>query len=201
MRAIGASEKIASVIARQDELAQRGAKQLEVAGNQAVDQIKAGDVRRRVIEHVEPAERRRRPAEAEIEHVDQQQPGEEHRQRHAGRRHDAADVVDPRALLDRGENAERNGDRHGDDQAEQRQFGRGRQPRGDFGHAPAGRWRANCRDRRGRGRRRSGRTARAAACRARATCGSRRSIAASPRGRRNRPPDRRAARASAGTSR
>ena len=35
----------------------------KIAGDQAVDQIEAGDLRRRREEHVEPAERRRRPAE------------------------------------------------------------------------------------------------------------------------------------------
>jgi hypothetical protein len=43
-------------------------------------------------------------------------------------------VVDPRALFDGGENTQRNGDDYGDDQAEQREFGRRRQAARDFGH-------------------------------------------------------------------
>ena len=43
MRAIGASEKIASVSAGRMSCAQRGAERLEVAGDQAVDQVEAGD--------------------------------------------------------------------------------------------------------------------------------------------------------------
>ena len=123
----------------QNELAQRRAEEFEIAGEQAVDQIKSRYGRRRVIEHVEPAQRRRRPAEAEIEHVDQQQAGEKYRQRHAGRGDDAASVVDPGALFYRRQDAERDGDEHGNHQAEQRQFGRCRQPRGEFGeHRPSG---------------------------------------------------------------
>ena len=142
MRAIGASEKIAERQRRQDQLAERGAEGFEIAGDQAVDQIKAGDVRRRRGEGVEPSDRRRRPAELIIEDVDQQQAGEEHRQRHAGGRDNSAGMIDPRALFDRGQNAERHGDDDRQDQAEQGEFGGSRQAAGDFGrHRPAGRQR------------------------------------------------------------
>ena len=133
MRAIGASEKIASVAAGRISWLQRRTKRLEIARDQAVDQIEAGDRRRRAVEHVEPAERRRRPAEPEIEDVDQHQPGEEHRQRHAGGRRHAAEMVDPRARPGRRQHAERHRDHDRDEQAEQRQFGRGRQAVADFG--------------------------------------------------------------------
>ena len=133
MRAIGASEKIASVSRGQDQLTERGTKRLEIARDQRVDQIEAGHRRRRAIEHVEPAERRRRPAEQEIEDIDQHQSGEEHRQRHAGRRGDAAEMVDPRAGPGRGENAERDRDHDRNHKPEQRQFGGRRQAVADFG--------------------------------------------------------------------
>ena len=97
MRAIGASEKIASVAAGRMQLLEARPEQLEIAGDQAVDQIEARHLRRRAEEHVEPPERRRRPAEQVIEDVDQDQPGEEHRQRHARRRDHAAGMVDQRA--------------------------------------------------------------------------------------------------------
>ena len=69
-----------------------------------------------------------------VEDVDEQQPGEEDRQRHAGRRHDPAEMVDPGALLHRRQHAQRNGDDDGQDQGEQRELGRGRQAGGDLGH-------------------------------------------------------------------
>ena len=132
MRAIGASEKMASVAAGRIELLEARPEHLEVAGNQAVDQIEAGDVRRRTEEHVEPPERRRRPAEQVVEHIDQDQAGEEHRQRHAGGGDDAAGVIDQRARPRRRHDAERHRDQHRHDQAEQRQLGRGRQPGQDL---------------------------------------------------------------------
>ncbi len=133
MRAIGASEKIAERHRGQDQLAERGAERLELAGDQAVDQIEAGDLRRRRIEHVKPAERRRRPAEQIVEYVDQQQPGEEHRQRDAGRGREAAEMIDPGIRPRCRENAERQRDRHGDEQTEQGQLGRGRKAVADLG--------------------------------------------------------------------
>ena len=69
-----------------------------------------------------------------VEDVGEQQPGEEHRQRHAGRRHDPAEMVDPGALLHRRQHAQRNGDDDGQDQGEQGELGRGRQAGGDLGH-------------------------------------------------------------------
>ena len=133
MRAIGASEKMPSVSAGKRELLEAREEGLAVARDQAVDQVEAGHLRRRAVEYVEPPERRRRPAEQVIEDVDQDQPGEEHRQRHARGRHHAADMVDDRARPRRRQNAERHRDRHGDDEAEQRQLGGGRQPIADFG--------------------------------------------------------------------
>ena len=128
MRAIGASEKMPSVSAGRISCLRLARKSLAVAGDQAVDQIEAGDVRRRAEEDVEPPERRRRPAEQIVEHVDQDQPGEEHRQRYARGRDDAAGVIDERVRPRRRQDAERHRDQHRDDQAEQRQLGRGRQP-------------------------------------------------------------------------
>ena len=133
MRAIGASEKIASVSRRQDQLAERGAERLEIARDQGVDQIEAGHRRRRAVEHIEPAERRRRPAEPEIEDVDQHQAGKEHRQRYAGGRRYPAEMVDPRARPGRGQHAERDRDHDRNQQPEQRQFGGSRQAVADFG--------------------------------------------------------------------
>ena len=132
MRAIGASEKIASVSAGRMSCFEARPEQLEIAGDQAVDQVEAGDLRRRAEEHVEPAERRRRPAEQVVEDIDQDQAGEEHRQRHARGRDHAAGMIDQRAGPGRRQDAERHRDQHRDDQAEQRQLGRGRQPGLDF---------------------------------------------------------------------
>ena len=75
----------------------------------------------------EASQRRRRPAELEIEDIDEQQPGEEHRQRYARGRDHAAGMVDQRALLDCGENAERHRDQHRDDEPHQGKFRRRRQ--------------------------------------------------------------------------
>ncbi len=133
MRAIGAIEKIASVAAGRMQLAQRGAKCLEVAGDQGVDQVEAGHRRRRAVEHVEPAKRRRRPAEQEVEDIDQHQAGEEHRQRHAGGGGDATEMIDPATRPCRRKHAERQRDRNRDDEAEQGQLGGGRQAIADFG--------------------------------------------------------------------
>ena len=47
MRAIGASEKMPSVNAGRMSWLERGAERLEIAGQQAVDQEEAGDLRRR----------------------------------------------------------------------------------------------------------------------------------------------------------
>ena len=132
MRAIGASEKIASVAVGRMSCASAARNSFELAGKQAVDQVEAGDGRRRRIEDVEPPERRRRPAELEVEHVDQQQAGEEHRQRHTRGCDDPAGVVDERALLHGGEDAERHRDQHRDDEAHQGQLRRGGQARGDI---------------------------------------------------------------------
>ena len=125
---------------RQDELLEARHEHFAVAGDQAVDQVEAGDLRRRAEEDVEPPERRRRDAQQVIEDVDQDQPGEEHRQRHAGGRDHAAGMVDERSRFGRGEDAERHRDQHRDDQAEQRQLGRGRQARCGCRSRPAGRW-------------------------------------------------------------
>ncbi len=134
MRAIGASEKMRERQRRQDKLLQARHEHLAVAGDQAVDQVEAGDLRRRAQEGVEPPERRRRDPEQVVEDVDQDQPGEEHRQRDAGGRDHAAEMIDERSRLGRGEDAERHRDQHRDDQAEQRQLGRGRQAVADVGH-------------------------------------------------------------------
>jgi hypothetical protein len=69
-----------------------------------------------------------------IEDIGEQQPGEEHRQRHAGRGHDAAEMVDPGTLLHRRQHAERDGDTDGENEGDQRELGRGRQARRDLGH-------------------------------------------------------------------
>ena len=90
-------------------------------------------MRRRGIENVEPPERRRRPAEQEVKYIDEQQPCEENGERHASGRDDAAGVIDKRALLHCGDNAERHGDRHRHEQAEQGQFGRSGQPGRNIG--------------------------------------------------------------------
>jgi hypothetical protein len=68
---------------RQDELGKRGTKHFNIAVDETVDQIEAGDAVRRGIENIQATERRRRPAEQKVEHIDEQQPGEEHRERHA----------------------------------------------------------------------------------------------------------------------
>ena len=128
MRAIGASEKIASVNAGRMSCFRLAQKTVQAAGDQAVDQVEAGDLRRRAGEHVEAAERRRRPAEQVIEHIDQNQAGEEHRQRHARGGDHAAGMVDQRAGMCRRRDAERHRDQHRHQQAEQRQLGRRRQP-------------------------------------------------------------------------
>ena len=139
MRAIGASEKMPSVRAGRISCLRLGHEHLPVAGDGAVDQVEAGHLRRRAVEHVEPAERRRRPAEQVVEDVDQDQAGEEHRQRHPRRRHHPAGVVDERVGVGGGEDAERHRDPHGEDQPEQGQLGGGRQPRADLGrHRLAG---------------------------------------------------------------
>ena len=141
MRAIGASAKSASVIAGRTSCASGGAERLEVAGEQAVDQVEAGDVRRRGEEDVEPPERRRRPAEQVVEDVDQQQAGEERRQRHAGGRDDAAEMVDPGARPHRRQHAERHARSPiASSRPQQGQLERGRQPRRRSRRAPAGRW-------------------------------------------------------------
>ena len=198
MRAIGASEKMPSVSAGRISCLRLAMNSSPVAGEQAVDQVEAGDVRRRAEEDVEPAERRRRPAEQVVEDVDQDQAGEEHRQRHAGGRDHAAGVIDERARPRGGEDPERHRDRHRHDQPEQRELGRGRQPGADLGrHRLAGGERiAEVAAREVAAR--SARTARAAAGRARASRGSARSPPWWRRARRNRRPDRRAAPASAG---
>ena len=113
MRAIGASEKMPSVSAGRMSCFEARHESLGVARDQAVDQIEAGDLRRRREEHVEPAERRRRPAEQVVEDVDQDQAGEEHRQRDAGGCDDPADMVDQRIRPRRRDDAER----HRDDDA------------------------------------------------------------------------------------
>ena len=133
MRAIGASEKMASVSAGRMSCLRLAMKVSGSPRDQAVDQIEAGDLRRRVEEHIEPPERRRRPAEQIVEDIDQDQAGEEHRQRHAGGRDDAAGVIDQRIRPRRRQDAERHRDDDGDDEAEQRQFRRRRQPRAQFG--------------------------------------------------------------------
>ena len=183
---------------RQDQLAERGAEGLEIARDQRIDQIEAGHRRRRAVEHVEPPERRRRPAEPEIEDIDQHQPGEEHRQRHARRGRHPAEMIDPGARPGRGENAERHARSRSRPPA--RAASAPPRPAGGCGFRsrPAGPSSAKCRNRHGRDRRCSGRTARSAACRDRASCGSARPPPCWRRGRRNRPRDRRAARGSAG---
>ena len=139
MRAIGASEKMPSVSAGRTSCFKRRHEGFALAGDQAVDQVEAGDVRRRAEEHVEPPKRRRRPAELVVEHVDQDQAGEEHRQRYAGRRDYPAGVIDDRVRPCRRHDAERHRDQHRDDQAKQRQLGRRRKPRLDLvAHGLAG---------------------------------------------------------------
>ena len=78
MRAIGAA-KDAECQRRQHQLLETRDEELAITGQQAVYEIEAGDVRRRAEEYVEAAERRGRPADAIVEHVDQDQTGEEHR--------------------------------------------------------------------------------------------------------------------------
>src|SRR5437764_144786 len=56
------------------------------------------------------------------------QPGEEHRQRYPSGRHYPADMIDDRPGPRRGQDTERYRDQHRDDEAEQRQLGRSRQP-------------------------------------------------------------------------
>jgi hypothetical protein len=53
---------------------------LEIAGQQAVDQIEPAVLWWRRIEDVEPAERRRRYTQEVVEHIDEQKAGEERRQ-------------------------------------------------------------------------------------------------------------------------
>ena len=136
MRAIGASEKIASVSAGrinwQDQLAEGGTEGFEVAGDHGIEQIEAGHRRRRAVEHVEPPQRRWRPSKLEIENIDQHQSREEHRQRHPGGRGHATEMVDPRARAGCGEYAERQRDGNRNDKAEQCQLGRCRQAIADF---------------------------------------------------------------------
>jgi len=127
MRAIGASEKMPSVKAGRISLRERRPERLEIAGQQAVDQVEAGDVFRRRRERIEPADRRGRPAKAEIEQIDQEQAGEEYRQRYAGGRDNSAQMINPRTLLHGRENSERHRDDDRQDQAEQRELGGGRQ--------------------------------------------------------------------------
>jgi len=74
-------------------------------------------------ERVDPSERRRRPAEQIVEDVDQQQPGEESRQRHAECRDDPAEIVQPPIRLQRRQHAERDADAAREQQPEQRQLG------------------------------------------------------------------------------
>ncbi len=133
MRAIGASEKMPERQRRQDELLQARHKQFGLPRDQTVDEIKAGDLRRRIEEHIEPTERRRRPAELIVEDVDQDQAGKEHRQRYAERRDDAAGVIDQRIRPRRRQDAERHRDNDRDEETEQGQLGRGRQPGAQFG--------------------------------------------------------------------
>ena len=133
MRAIGASEKMPSVSAGRMSCFRLARTSLRLARDQAVDEIKAGNLRRRVEEHIEPPERRRRPAEQIIEDIDQDQAGEEYRQRYAERRDEAAGVIDQRVRPRRREDAERHRDHDGDQKAEQGQLGRCRQPRAQFG--------------------------------------------------------------------
>ena len=54
MRAIGASEKIASVSAGRISWLSAEREGLEIAGDQRADQVEAGHRRRRAVEHVEP---------------------------------------------------------------------------------------------------------------------------------------------------
>ena len=80
MRANGASAKIAIVAAGKMSWRQYCAKRLDIAGQQTIDQVESGMRRRCREEDVEPAERRRRHTEKIVEHVDQQEAGEEGRQ-------------------------------------------------------------------------------------------------------------------------
>src|SRR6202022_2711419 len=79
---------------RQDQLLESCKEQLAITRDQAVDEIKARHLRRRAEENIEPAERRRRPAQKIVEDVDQDQPGEENGQGYPGRRDEAEAVID-----------------------------------------------------------------------------------------------------------
>jgi hypothetical protein len=91
MRAIGARVKIANVSAGNAIERRRG-----VAREKAVGDVKPGARGGRRIGEVEPAQGRRHPAEQVVEHIDQQQPGEEGRQADPGGGDDTAEMVDPR---------------------------------------------------------------------------------------------------------
>jgi hypothetical protein len=116
MRAIGASEKMASV-----------------AGNQGVDQVEARNGRRRRVEEAQAAERLSGPAELIVEHIGEQEAGEENRQRYARGGDDTAGVVDERTLPHGRQRTERHRDQGGDHKADEGQFSRGRQPGRDIG--------------------------------------------------------------------
>jgi hypothetical protein len=85
------------------------------------------------IDEIQPAERRRRPAEQVVEDVDQHDAGEEGRQGHARRHQHPAEVVDPGPGPHRRQHAQRNGDETGQQQRGQRQLQRRGQPRGEVG--------------------------------------------------------------------
>ena len=98
-----------------------------VAGQQRIDHVQPGQVQRRCDIRSQPPERCRRDAQQIEHHVDQQQPGPEAGERHACHRDNAAEVVDQRLPVQRGQHAQRHAEQKCQQQAGQSQFQRRRQ--------------------------------------------------------------------------
>ena len=110
MRAIGASANRPSEIAGRTSWASDARNTGPIARDEGVDRVGPGDVRwRREGDLVQAAERLRRPAEQEIEDVDEQQADEEGRERRADGDQRAAGVIDRSVDARRGPHAQRDG--------------------------------------------------------------------------------------------
>ena len=124
----------------QHELMQRRAERRPVAGEQAVDDVEAGDRLRRRDPGAEASQRRRRHAQQIEEDVERQQPGPEGRHGDAGHADDAAEMVDRGVAMDGRLDAERDAQHQRDQQAGQGELERCRQALPEIlQHRPAGR--------------------------------------------------------------
>lgn len=108
--------------------------ELPLTGEGRVDQDEAGDDRRLRGEDVEPAGRVGGNPEDVVEGVDQQQSRDEGRHADAERAEETHAVIDDGVGLQRGEDAERQRQRQGDEQCGEGQFEGGGQPVDQVGH-------------------------------------------------------------------